>query len=137
LKTVPFLVVFIILSLLAFFFALWFFYLPQYWNLSSGGGSLYTCFYHLEQDWSKVPGGSSPANVGKLLEKTPGNCLWKSCFNCAVVTMQENRKQVQKTVCQLNYLSCFGKSAFFLFVLGGIAGWVSMRLRALIEEKVL
>jgi|GEM_PF-1606766 len=137
LKTVPFLVVFIVLSLLAFFFALWFFYLPQYWSVSSAGGSLNTCFYRVEHNWSKVPGGSSPENMGKLLQRTPGNCLWNSCFNCGVVKMQESGETVQKTVCQLNYLSCFGKSAFFLFMLGGITGWISMRLRSVIEEKVL
>lgn len=132
-----FLFVFIIFALIAFFFVLWFFWLPQYLNVTSSGGIFYTCSYYFEQDWSKVPGSDSAEKMGNAIESNPGNCLWKSCIQCGTLKFGAKGSIVQKSVCQLNYLRCFGNSAFFIFLLGGIAGWVSFRSQAFIEKSLL
>lgn len=132
-----FLLLFIIFALIAFEFVLMFFWMPQYLNATSAGGIFYTCSIYVEPDWSNAPGSDMAEKMGNSVQANPMNCLWKSCIQCATLKFREQGSIVQRNVCQLNYLRCFGGSAFFIFMLGGIAGWVSFRLQKLIEKSLL
>ena len=115
---------------------MWFFYIPQYWNVSSQGGVFYTCAYYADQGLDGVPAGERPAAYGEAVKANPANCLWKSCLACDTATLEEPDGAVTTTLCQLNFPRCFGTSAFFIFMLGGIAGWISFRLREIIEKML-
>lgn len=130
----PFLLLFIVFCLLAFFFALYFFYLPQYLNVSSQGGIFYTCFYRYELDWEKVPGVDIAEKKGNAVAADGANCLWNSCIACDLAKVKQREGLVQTTLCQMNFPKCFGSSPFFVFMLGGIAAWISFRAQKIIEK---
>lgn len=136
-ESILFPVTFIIFSIIAFYLCLTFFYAPQYRNITSQGGELYVCSYYFEQNWDSVPGETMVEKRGNALQSNPMNCLWRSCLNCGTAELEQQGKTTQTTVCQLNYLRCFGSSPFFIFLLGGIAGWISFKLQKIVEESFL
>jgi len=136
-ETVPFLIVFVLFCILAFYFTLFFFYLPQSWNLTRQGGTLTTCFYY-SGTVEPVNENESPAQaIGRVHSEESGRCMWNNCFNCSSFETTTDSQTAQGYMCQLNYFNCFGKSAFFMFFLGGLFGWISIKLSALIESRIL
>jgi hypothetical protein len=136
-ESAKFPVLFIILSLFAFYFVPSYFYSMQSASVAQQGGSTQTCFYRFEKEFGKTPNVSAQKEMGN--EFNSGNCLWDSGFNCATLQFDKvsggTRTVVQLPVCQINYLKCFGQSAFILFIFGVLAGWASFRLQKIIEAQ--
>jgi hypothetical protein len=151
-ESVKFPVLFIILSIFAFYFVPSYFYSMQTESVAAQNESIteqtgsvtplknptQTCFYRFETEFGKNPNVSAQKEMGN--EFNSGNCLWDSCFNCANLNFQETvagggQLTVTRPVCQINYLKCFGQSAFVLFIFGVLAGWFSFRLQKIIEVQ--
>jgi len=135
----------IVFSLLAFFFAIYFFWIPQANNITAQGGEFYTCPFFLEQDFGgakwdgmKWNGTSLQGNVQLQMGyiESQGMCVWKDSVQCGTLQYIEGTQAVQKNVCQMNFYSGFSSSAMILFLLGGLAGWVSIKVFPLIEKTL-
>jgi len=135
----------IVFSFLAFFFAIYFFWIPQANNITAQGGEFYTCPLFLEQDfggekWNDAKWGEMPLAGNVQLQmgyiESQGLCVWKDSVQCAALQYVEGSQAVQKNVCQMNFLSSFNSSAMVLFLLGGLAGWVSIKVFPLLERTL-
>jgi len=135
----------IVFSILAFFFALYFFWTPQAKNITAGGGEFYTCPFFMEQDfggeswnnreWNGVPlQGNTNLQMGFV--ESQGLCVWKDSVQCAALQYADGGQATQKNVCQMNFLSSFNSSIMVLFLLGGLAGWGAIKIFPLIEKTM-
>ncbi|MEM0360306.1 MAG: hypothetical protein QXK06_03145 [Candidatus Diapherotrites archaeon] len=120
-ETAWFPVVLVFFSLLAFFFAPFFFYMNQ-----TQASKVQTCFLRFQKDY----GAEKDPQLEMGKDFKAGNCVWDSCFGCGYLKLTGSEPQI---VCQINYLKCLGQSAFLVFVFGAIAGWVSLRVQKMLE----